>query len=244
MRIAARTDIGLVRENNQDSYTAGELCAGAVFAVVCDGMGGEAGGGIAAGIAAEEVRRMMESSLNPHMEQRSLHLLLETAVAGANRAVYTRSLQSGGALDGMGSTLCAAVICGGTALIANVGDSRCYLLRDGVLHRLTKDHTVVAELVRQGRLTPEEAAHHPDRHAITRAIGVEPEVQPDYTVADLVSGDVLLLCSDGLYNALTAEELTALLPEVLQSGDIHTLINRANAAGGPDNITAVLMHNR
>lgn len=244
LHIYGATDRGMVREANEDRFAGEVFDRRSGYAVVCDGMGGEAGGGIAAGIAAEEVRRMMESSLNPHMEQRSLHLLLETAVAGANRAVYTRSRQSGGALDGMGSTLCAAVICGGTALIANVGDSRCYLLRDGVLHRLTKDHTVVAELVRQGRLTPEEAAHHPDRHAITRAIGVEPEVQPDYTVADLVPGDVLLLCSDGLYNALTAEELTALLPEVLQSGDIHTLINRANAAGGPDNITAVLMHNR
>ena len=194
--------------------------------------------------AAEEVRRMIESSLRPHMEERSLRLLLETAIAGANRAVYTRSGQSGGALTGMGSTLCAAVVSDGTALVANVGDSRCYLLRQGELTQVTEDHTAVAVLLRQGLLSPEEAAHHPDRHAITRAIGVEPEVQPDYTVIDLLRGDALLLCSDGLYNALPPGELAGTLQEILRGGDIHTLIAKANAAGGPDNITAVLIHNR
>ena len=99
-------------------------------------------------------------------------------------------------------------------------------------------------LLRQGLLSPEEAAHHPDRHAITRAIGVEPEVQPDYTVIDLLRGDALLLCSDGLYNPLPPGELAGTLQEILQGGDIHTLIAKANAAGGPDNITAVLIHNR
>ena len=121
---------------------------------------------------------MIESSLRSHMEERSLRLLLETAIAGANRAVYTRSGQSGGALTGMGSTLCAAVISDGVALVANVGDSRCYLLRQGELIQVTEDHTAVAVLLRQGLLSPEEAAHHPDRHAITRAKGVEPDVQP------------------------------------------------------------------
>ena len=146
------------------------------------------------------------------------------AIAGANRAVYTRSGQSGGALTGMGSTLCAAVISDGVALVANVGDSRCYLLRQGELIQVTEDHTAVAVLLRQGLLSPEEAAHHPDRHAITRAIGVEPEVQPDYTVIDLLRGDALLLCSDGLYNTLPPGELAGTLQELLQGGDFHRLI--------------------
>ena len=144
----------------------------------------------------------------------------------------------------MGSTLCAAGISDGVALVANVGDSRCYLLRQGELIQVTEDHTAVAVLLRQGLLSPKEAAHHPDRHAITRAIGVEPEVQPDYTVIDLLRGDALLLCSDGLYNTLPPGELAGTLQEILQGGDIHTLIAKANAAGGPDNITAVLIHNR
>lgn len=244
LHIYGATDRGMVREANEDRFAGEVFDRWCGYAVVCDGMGGEVGGGIAAGIAAEEVRRMVESSLRPHMEERSLRLLLETAVAGANRAVYTRSEQNGGALRGMGSTLCAAVISDGTALVANVGDSRCYLLREGRLTQLTQDHTAVAELVRQGLLTPEDAARHPDRHAITRAIGVEPEVLPDHTVIDLARGDALLLCSDGLYNSLPPEELAASLPEILNGGDIHTLIDRANAAGGPDNITAVLIHNR
>ena len=208
LHIYGATDRGMVREANEDRFAGEVFDRWCGYAVLCDGMGGEIGGGIAAGIAAEEVRRMVESS------------------------------------RGMGSTLCAAVISDGTALVANVGDSRCYLLREGVLTQLTQDHTAVAELVRQGLLTPEDAAHHPDRHAITRAIGVEPEVLPDHTVIDLARGDALLLCSDGLYNTLPPEELAAMLPEILNGGDIHTLIDKANAAGGPDNITAVLIHNR
>lgn len=244
LQIYGATDRGMVREANEDRFAGEVFDRWCGYAVVCDGMGGEIGGGIAAGIAAEEVRRMVESSLRPHMEERSLRLLLETAVAGANRAVYTRSEQNGGALRGMGSTLCAALISDGTALIANVGDSRCYLLRNGTLTPMTEDHTIVAKMMRQGLLRPEEAASHPDRHAITRAIGVEPEVLPDYTVVQLARGDALLLCSDGLYNALPPDELSPLLADILNGGDIHTLIDRANAAGGPDNITAVLIHNR
>lgn len=244
LQIYGATDRGMVREANEDRFAGEVFDRWCGYAVVCDGMGGEIGGGIAAGIAAEEVRRMVESSLRPHMEERSLRLLLETAVAGANRAVYTRSEQNGGALRGMGSTLCAVLISDGTALIANVGDSRCYLLRNGMLTPMTEDHTIVAKMMRQGLLRPEEAASHPDRHAITRAIGVEPEVLPDYTVVQLAWGDALLLCSDGLYNALPPDELSPLLADILNGGDIHTLIDRANAAGGPDNITAVLIHNR
>lgn len=244
LQIYGATDRGMVREANEDRFAGEVFDRWCGYAVVCDGMGGEIGGGIAAGIAAEEVRRMVESSLRPHMEERSLRLLLETAVAGANRAVYTRSEQNGGALRGMGSTLCAVLISNGMALIANVGDSRCYLLRNGTLTPMTEDHTIVAKMMRQGLLSPEEAASHPDRHAITRAIGVEPEVLPDYTVVQLAQGDTLLLCSDGLYNALPPDELSPLLADILNGGDIHTLIDRANAAGGPDNITAVLIHNR
>ena len=136
LHIYGVTDRGMVREANEDRFAGEVFDRGSGYAVVCDGMGGEVGGGIAAGIAAEEVRRMIESSLRPHMEERSLHLLLQTAIDGANRAVFTRSRQSGGALDGMGSTLCAAVVSDGTALVANVGDSRCYLLREGELFPL------------------------------------------------------------------------------------------------------------
>ncbi len=140
LHIYGATDRGMVRETNEDRFAGEVFDQGSGYAVVCDGMGGEVGGGIAAGIAAEEVRRMIESSLRSHMEERSLRLLLETAIAGANRAVYTRSGQSGGALTGMGSTLCAAVISDGVALVANVGDSRCYLLRQGELIQVTEPH--------------------------------------------------------------------------------------------------------
>ena len=157
LQINGATDRGMVREANEDRFAGEVFDRSSGYAVVCDGMGGAAGGGIAAGIAAEEVRRMVESSLRPHMEERSVHLLLESAVANANRAVYTRSEQAGGALCGMGTTLCAAVICDGTALVANIGDSRCYLLREDRLTQVTEDHTAVSAMIRLGLLTPEEA---------------------------------------------------------------------------------------
>ena len=216
LHIYGATDRGMVRETNEDRFAGEVFDQGSGYAVVCDGMGGEVGGGIAAGIAAEEVRRMIESSLRSHMEERSLRLLLETAIAGANRAVYTRSGQSGGALTGMGSTLCAAVISDGGGAGGQCRRQPLLPAGRGIPIQVTEDHTAVAVLLQQGLLSPEEAAHHPDRHAITRAIGVEPEVQPDYTVIDLLRGDALLLCSDGLYNTLPPGELAGTLQEILQ----------------------------
>ena len=143
LRIIAATDKGLVRELNEDRF-AGEIfdpdCA---YALVCDGMGGENAGSVASGIACEEIRRLMESSLRRGMDEKSLYHLLEIAVSTANAMVYDKALQDPENMGGMGTTACLAVISGETAYIANVGDSRAYLLRGGELSRLTVDHTVV-----------------------------------------------------------------------------------------------------
>lgn len=244
LRINGTTDRGLAREVNEDRF-AGEVFDRKLgYAVVCDGMGGEAGGGIASGIACEEVRRMVESSLRPRMQAHSLQLLLEGAIANANLAIYDRATRAGEDYCGMGTTLCLALVSGEEAVIANVGDSRCYLLRGENLTQLTRDHTLAQQLIDRGAMSPEEALQSPDRHKLIRAVGVEREVSPDWYDILLQPGDTLLLCSDGLYNMLSPQELAEGLRQSVAADDPHILIELANAAGGADNITAVVIHNR
>lgn len=243
LRINGATDRGLAREVNEDRFAGEVFDKDMGYAVVCDGMGGVNGGSIASGVACEEIRRMVESSLRPQMEQRSIDLLLASAIENANWMVCEKAQQSGEEYEGMGTTLCMALFHGGMVNIANVGDSRCYLLRSGKLTRLTTDHTVVQAMVTEGTLSEEEAAHHPERHLITRAVGVEKTVTPDYFSLTLQPEDTLLLCTDGLYNMLTPAELSAALERCVEGDDLSEMIDRANSAGGLDNITAVVIHN-
>ena len=241
LRIIAATDKGLVRELNEDRF-AGEIfdpdCA---YALVCDGMGGENAGSVASGIACEEIRRLMESSLRRGMDAKSLYHLSEIAVSTANAMVYDKASQDPENMGGMGTTACLAVISGETAYIANVGDSRAYLLRGGELSRLTVDHTVVQLMLDNGEITPEQAEGHQDRHYLTRAVGVEKGVDPAYSRTPLQSGDMLLLCSDGLYNMIPHGELAALIRKAAAEDSGAVFSEAANAAGGRDNITAVLI---
>lgn len=243
LHINGITDRGLLREANEDRF-AGEVFAKDMgYAVICDGMGGMNGGSLASSIACEEIRRMVESSLRPQMEQRSVDLLIDSAIENANWMVLEKARQAGPEYLGMGTTLCMALFHGTEVTIANIGDSRCYLLREGELRQLTTDHTVVQQMVQEGSLTPAEAAVHPERHLITRAVGVEENVTPDYISLLLAPGDTLLLCTDGLYNMLPPEELQAALARSVENDDLGELIDEANAAGGLDNITAVVIHN-
>ena len=241
LHIYGATDRGMVREANEDRF-AGEIfdpdCA---YALVCDGMGGENAGSVASGIACEEIRRLMESSLRRGMDEKSLYHLLEIAVSTANAMVYDKASQDPENMGGMGTTACLAVISGETAYIANVGDSRAYLLRGGELSRLTVDHTVVQLMLDNGEITPEQAEDHQDRHYLTRAIGVEKDVEPAYGRTPLQSGDMLLLCSDGLYNMIPHGELAALIRKAAAEDSGAVFSEAANAAGGRDNITAVLI---
>ena len=237
MKVVAKTHCGKVRPINEDRYLVPE--EGDSIVLVADGMGGHKAGEVASETAAQTIRAC---AVKMHGREISIKTALKW-VRQANQIIYRMANEKPECM-GMGTTMTFLYFMDKHALLAHVGDSRCYLLRQGELIQVTEDHTAVAVLLQQGLLSPEEAAHHPDRHAITRAIGVEPEVQPDYTVIDLLRGDALLLCSDGLYNTLPPGELAGTLQEILQGGDIHTLIAKANAAGGPDNITAVLIHNR
>ena len=223
-----KTDTGRQRRDNEDKA----FVRAPVF-VVADGMGGAQAGEVASQIAVETFEQGLPDGGSP--EER-----LAERVREANRQIYERS-RTEQERAGMGTTLTAAYVDDAHLAIAHVGDSRAYMFRDGSLIRLTQDHSLVEELVRQQKLTPEQAAEHPQRSIITRALGPEPEVDVDTWSYPAHSGDVLLLCSDGLTSMVSEERIA----EILAASDsleraAETLIAEANAAGGRDNITVVL----
>ncbi len=232
---AAATHAGCLRRVNQDAWS---YAVDAGVAVVCDGMGGAAGGEIASQTAAEAFLEHM-AALPP--AQRTQKTLAQ-AVLAANRRVHNRATQER-SLAGMGTTLVALAAGGsGQVLIAHVGDSRCYLWRGATLTRCTTDHSLVEEQVRMGVLTPEQAAHWPMRNVITRAVGTARTVVPGTQAQQAAPGDVFLLCSDGLTRELSDAEIAETLRGAgsLQEKN-EALVQAALQAGGRDNITSLLV---
>jgi PPM family protein phosphatase len=231
----AGTDVGRARSGNEDSY----FCGRTVLAVA-DGLGGHQGGEVASAAAAEPLAALDGREFADPAEAAEA---LTAAIREANAAILDRAAGDPG-LWGMGTTVTAAALAGERHLqLAHVGDSRAYLLRDGSLEQLTTDHTVVAELVRRGRLTPAQAAIHPERSILTRAVGLDPRVPVDTPdPLELQDGDQVLLCSDGLTEPVDDDQIAQLLSaEPDGNAACQALIDAANAAGGPDNITVVLL---
>ncbi len=232
-RAGALTDTGRARAVNQDSLL---VVDGRLYAVA-DGMGGHRGGEVASALALE--------SLAGNLDEPTTQALV-AGVTSANSAVYRRSAEDP-ELRGMGTTLIALALIVGPdgqerLAMANVGDSRAYRLREGTLEQITEDHSLVESLVRQGRITPEEAATHPQRNIITRALGVDPQVEVDSWELPAVPGDRFLLCSDGLFNEVESDVITAILGR-LEDPDaaVAELVRLANEGGGRDNITCVVV---
>ena len=231
----AVTDVGRTRAGNEDSY----FCGRTVFAVA-DGLGGHQGGEVASAAAVEPLAALDGREFAEPGEAAEA---LAAAIGEGNAAILERAAGDPG-LWGMGTTVTAAALAGERHLqLAHVGDSRAYLLRDGSLEQLTTDHTVVGELVRRGRLTPEQAAIHPERSILTRAVGLDPRVPVDTPdPVELRDGDQVLLCSDGLTEAVDDDRIAELLSAGADGeAACRSLIDAANAAGGPDNITVVLL---
>src|SRR3954454_2776215 len=226
---AHKTDTGRQRHANEDSYFA----RSPLFAVA-DGMGGAQAGEVASRIAAGAFERRGQVSADEAAEGQ-----LEQIAQAANREIHQLAQQDS-ARAGMGTTLTAALFRDGEVALGHVGDSRAYVLRDGQLKRLTKDHSLVEELRRQGRLTEEQAEEHPQRSIITRALGPEPDVNVDTMTFPARDGDVYLLCSDGLTTMVSDDEIREILVEsrTLRSA-VSKLVEAANRGGGRDNITAV-----
>ena len=234
------TDTGLRRQTNQDCLACSQ--GEPVWAVVCDGMGGHAAGNIAADAACGALANALQHGLRQDMPARSVALLLETAVENANLAIYGQAAANPD-LAGMGTTVVAAAVLQNTLYLCHAGDSRAYLVRGSECLLLTKDHSMVQHLIDQGEITPRQAQNHPDRHLITKAVGVEPcKVAPDFNVYDLRSGDMVLLCTDGLHGLVPHRELAGLCVQAVQAGSAQVLAQRANELGGSDNISAVLLY--
>lgn len=247
MKYGGKTDVGMKRKCNQDSF--------AVFskdnyygAVVCDGMGGAKGGNIASGIAVKTFVSIIKKTFaanNPDdYNETQIKCLLRMAVDTANYEIYKRA-QMDEELEGMGTTLVAVLVCLAGAFAVNVGDSRVYAQTDGTLHQISTDHSFVQYLIDKGEIRPDEANVHPNKNIILRALGVSDNVQGDYFRIDRY--DRILLCTDGLTNHVDNNRISEIIsgsymakpPSYKQR--VERLISEANQSGGLDNITAVLM---
>ncbi len=239
MRIYSKIDIGKERSLNQDAFFAGEISQDIAFAVVCDGMGGANAGEVASQTAVKTISEYIINSYRRKITIRDFVKILRNAIISANITLYDMASKSE-ELKGMGTTAVVVVVKGNEVAIAHVGDSRIYLVNDEIT-QLTRDHSVVQTLIESGEISPEDAALHPRKNVITRALGVEEEVAVDTAELVLSDNDTLLLCTDGLTNFANLEDIL----KTFKENDIaivpEKLVELANAGGGGDNITAVTL---
>jgi protein phosphatase len=226
---ASASHKGRIRDNNEDTVfpeASGESKGPAVL-IVADGMGGHVAGEVASRLAVNTAASTDEDPV--------------ARVEAANRAIREEIAREP-SLEGMGTTMTLALLeKGGVARLAHIGDSRAYLFRSGVLHQLTEDHTVAAEYVAQGRLAPDDAAAHPQRHMLTRTLGLTPDIEVDEITVDLEPGDRLLLCSDGLTEMIDDDRIADILNIESPEEVVWELVETANEQGGVDNITAIVV---
>lgn len=240
MKIAQKSDIGTVRQENQDRVAAKILGESSAFAVVCDGMGGENAGSLASELAITELCGRICGGFSSEMKPSSVKNLLMSSIEAANSAVYSRAKENPN-YQGMGTT-CVAVIASGTAAyMINIGDSRAYIIRNGEIEQITEDHTLVNLWVSQGKITPEEARIHPQKNLITRAVGIQPRVRADYYEFDTELGDRILLCSDGLTAYCDEDRLLEVISENEPQSAVDELVAFARESGGSDNISATII---
>ena len=240
MRIIGNTDVGRTRIANEDAFKFGTFDDGTSWAVVCDGMGGVHGGKIASSTTIDMVSQKIQKCYNPSMGTSSVENLLLSAITTANCIVYDRGAADR-ALEGMGTTIVAAVIKNGEACIAHVGDSRAYHIKSDGIRLVTKDHSLVQEMLDLGEITQFEFDHHPRKNIITRAIGVDEKIEIDFDTVEFNEGDSLILCSDGLSGQIDKDEMLRLYNECEFDSLADRYIEIANDNGGVDNITVVIM---
>lgn len=238
MKMVAKTDKGKVRPSNQDAYAVGELPGEVAWAVVCDGMGGAAGGDIASKLAVKVISDKITSCYNAKMRDASIKNLLDSAIAAANIEVYDMAYAHS-ELSGMGTTVVCSVVRGDDVFIAYAGDSRAYIATKDSVNQITTDHSLVQDLLNQGKITEDEAVHHPNKNVITRAVGIDKIIETDFVQCTLNDDETLILCTDGLSNYVSNEELHNEITDGQYYAFADRLVKRANQNGGGDNITVV-----
>ena len=243
MQFSVRTDKGNVRDENQDGYANGIAPGGAVWALVCDGMGGAGGhqgGSVASKLACEIVARHIAENIDEAALAQDVQDVAHRAIVQANKAIF-REAAANPALQGMGTTIVLTVIKSNVLTVAHVGDSRVYLVRDGTFYQLTRDHSMVQELLEKGTITEEEALNHPRKNLITRALGIEKSVDIEYKQFNAKKDDIVLLCSDGLSGCVADEYVFEIIRKTDFDKTAEALVDAALVAGGKDNITALLV---
>lgn len=240
MKISAKSDKGLVRSENQDSFSTGELPNNAAWAVVCDGMGGAAGGRTASTTAVKIISEKISTGFNPRMSDLSVRNLLVSAVESANAIVFDKA-QKDESLSGMGTTVVTVLINTDRLYVASAGDSRVYIASDE-LTQVTTDHSLVQEMVSRGEITKDEAVVHPKKNIITRALGVDNDIIVDFFQEEFnKEKDIVLLCTDGLTNYLSDNDILEITKKCSRYEIAGTLVNAANKNGGGDNVTVVAL---
>ncbi len=241
MNIVAKTDIGQLRAKNEDTFRFGSFEDGTYWGLVCDGMGGVHGGQLASSMAADMVSEKIKKCYNVSMSVSSLENLLLSSITTANVTVFDRG-DVDNSLRGMGTTIVAAVIKNNEACVAHVGDSRAYIINGGkTITQITKDHSLVQQMLDSGEITKQEFENHPRKNVITRAMGVSEDIDIDFNYICVSKDDALILCSDGLSGLVSEEKLLEIYnnTEFVMLADEY--IKEANKNGGKDNITVVVM---
>lgn len=243
MKVFAKTDIGKIREINEDSYFIPDEDYGIELFIIADGMGGYDGGDIASSYAVKSAASYIKTNYEiTFNEDEDILKLVNGAIEYANMLVYEKSRENE-KLVHMGTTIDIILIIKNKLYIGHAGDSRVYRIRKEYIRKLTKDHSYVQELIDDGKLKEEDSNIHPDKNMITKAIGMSKLVEPDTFINRFIKGDILVMCSDGLSNYISDEEIRDVVKDKNIKDPAEELVKRANEAGGRDNITVIVIYN-
>lgn len=242
MHVIATTDVGLLRTENQDRFKIKRFVDDTVLMIVCDGMGGEKAGGEASEVAVNAIFDRIVLNYRMEAENNSIRNLIISSINAANSLVYEKSM-SDESKFGMGTTCVCGIIRNDIAYIASVGDSRAYVINEREIKQITNDHTYVKILLDQGKINEDELKNHPQRNVITRAVGIEERIEPDYFEIELKENSVILMCSDGLSGYCSDEFLAETISGNSLEAALSTLVDYAKEQGGKDNITVALTAN-
>ncbi len=238
LEICALTDVGKVRSNNQDFYETKIVSPDCAWAIVCDGMGGAAAGNIASKQAVQQIKSYLQDNFNDNLCEKDMKNFISDAVQQANSFIYSLA-QTEPKFEGMGTTLVLILIKQNDIYIASAGDSRAYMINEQNIYQITKDHSIVQEMLDSGQINEEEAVNHPRKNIITRALGVSEKIEIDYYQLNLDTDFVLFMCTDGFSNYASKEKILEIINNHSFAQLGRKCIDFANEAGGQDNITIV-----
>lgn len=240
MKVYSKSDIGLVRENNQDYYDVKWFSDESLAAIVCDGMGGANGGSTASHNTVDFISDKLKTLVPETMAEEEVKTLMLDITQDVNLKIFQKA-QSDSDLLGMGTTIVFVIIVKNTVHLVHAGDSRAYIISKRSIKQVTRDHSIVQELLESGEITKEQAQHHPRKNVITRALGVYKNLNLDYSQCELKENDFLLICTDGLTNYLNDDELLNVVSNFGEENAVDEFISEAKNRGGSDNITVVLI---